>query len=79
MSMAWVEPVTLQAPGLRLEPLSMAHEDGLIRGHALRRDGCSLRDTVMYCMRGGEWSEARAQLLHRLERHIPLSKQAKPC
>ena len=38
-----------------------AHKDGVIRGHALRRDG-TIRDTVMYSMRAGEWPEARAQL-----------------
>ncbi len=43
-------------------------EDGVIRGHALRRDG-TIRDTVMYSMRAGEWPEAKAQLLYLLERH----------
>ena len=38
-----------------------AKKDGVIRGHALRRDG-TIRDTVMYSMRSGEWPEARAQL-----------------
>ena len=45
-----------------------AQKDGVIRGHALRRDG-TIRDTVMYSMRAGEWPEARAQLLYLLERH----------
>lgn len=40
-----------------------AHKDGVLRGHALRRDG-TIRDTVMYSMRAGEWPEARAQLLY---------------
>ncbi len=40
-----------------------AKKDGVIRGHALRRDG-TIRDTVMYSMRAGEWPEARAQLLY---------------
>lgn len=40
-----------------------ARKDGVIRGHALRRDG-TIRDTVMYSMRAGEWPEARAQLLY---------------
>lgn len=39
-----------------------AKKDGVIRGHALRRDG-TIRDTVMYSLRAGEWPEARAQLL----------------
>ena len=45
-----------------------AKKDGVIRGHALRRDG-TIRDTVMYSMRSGEWPEAKAQLLYLLERH----------
>ena len=45
-----------------------AKKDGVIRGHALRRDG-TIRDTVMYSMRSGEWPEARAQLLYLLARH----------
>jgi RimJ/RimL family protein N-acetyltransferase len=45
-----------------------ARKDGVIRGHALRRDG-TIRDTVMYSMRAGEWPEARAQLLYLLELH----------
>ena len=45
-----------------------AKKDGVIRGHALRRDG-TIRDTMMYSMRSGEWPEARAQLLYLLEQH----------
>ena len=45
-----------------------ARKDGVIRGHALRRDG-TIRDTVMYSMRSGEWPEAKAQLLYLLEHH----------
>jgi len=44
-----------------------AQKDGVIRGHALRRDG-TIRDTVMYSMRAGEWPEAKAQLLYLLQR-----------
>lgn len=44
-----------------------AKKDGVIRGHALRRDG-TIRDTVMYSMRAGEWPEARAQLLYLRDR-----------
>jgi len=40
-----------------------ARKDGVIRGHGLRRDG-TIRDTVMYSMRSGEWPETRAQLLY---------------
>ena len=42
-----------------------ARKDGVLRGHALRRDG-TIRDTVMYSMRSGEWPEAKAQLLYLL-------------
>ena len=45
-----------------------AKKDGVIRGHALRRDG-TIRDTVMYSLRSGEWPESRAQLLSLLELH----------
>lgn len=40
-----------------------AKKDGVIRGHAIRRDG-TIRDTVMYSMRSGEWPEAKAHLLY---------------
>ena len=42
-----------------------ARKDGVIRHHALRRDG-TVRDTVMYSMTVGEWPEAKAQLRWRL-------------
>ena len=50
-----------------------AHKDGVLRGHALRRDG-TIRDTVMYSMRAGEWPEAKAQLLYLLNkpRQLPV-------
>ena len=44
-----------------------ARKDGVIRGHGLRRDG-TIRDTVMYSMRSGEWPEAKAQLLYLLDK-----------
>ena len=44
-----------------------AKKDGVIRGHALRRDG-TIRDTVMYSLRSGEWPEVKAQLLHSLDK-----------
>ena len=47
-----------------------AKKDGVIRGHALRRDG-TIRDTVMYSLRAGEWPEARAQLLYLLDKPRP--------
>ena len=44
-----------------------ARRDGVIRGHALRRDG-TIRDTVMYSLRSGEWPEVKAQLLYLLDK-----------
>ncbi|MBT9488971.1 MAG: GNAT family N-acetyltransferase [Rubrivivax sp.] len=38
-----------------------ARKDGVLRHHALRRDG-TVRDTVMYSMTPGEWPEARTRL-----------------
>ncbi|MEZ5607410.1 MAG: GNAT family protein [Burkholderiaceae bacterium] len=48
-----------------------ARKDGVIRHHALRRDG-TVRDTVMYSMTAAEWPEARAQLLYLLKRHAQI-------
>ena len=39
-----------------------ARRDGVLRHHALRRDG-TVRDTVMYSLAAGEWPEVKAQLL----------------
>ena len=44
-----------------------ARKDGVIRGHAMRRDG-TIRDTVMYSLRSGEWPEVKAQLLYLLNK-----------
>ncbi|APW39831.1 GNAT family N-acetyltransferase [Rhodoferax koreense] len=44
-----------------------AKKDGVIRGHALRRDG-TIRDTVMYSLRSGEWPEIKAQLQYLLSK-----------
>jgi N-acetyltransferase len=44
-----------------------ARKDGVIRGHALRRDG-TIRDTVMYSLVAGEWPEIKAQLLYLLDK-----------
>jgi RimJ/RimL family protein N-acetyltransferase len=44
-----------------------AKKDGVLRHHAVRRDG-TIRDTVMYSMTVGEWPEAKAELLARLAR-----------
>lgn len=42
-----------------------AHRDGVIRHHALRRDG-SVRDTVMYSILRSEWPAMRDRLEQRL-------------
>lgn len=42
-----------------------ARKDGVLRHHALRRDG-TVRDTVMYSLAAGEWPETRAQLQYLL-------------
>jgi RimJ/RimL family protein N-acetyltransferase len=44
-----------------------AKKDGVLRGHALRRDG-TIRDTVMYSVAAGEWPEIKAHLLYQLDR-----------
>jgi RimJ/RimL family protein N-acetyltransferase len=42
-----------------------AKKDGVLRHHALRRDG-TVRDTVMYSLMAGEWPEVKAHLLYQL-------------
>ncbi len=50
-----------------------ARKDGVLRHHALRRDG-TVRDTVMYSLAVGEWPEVKAHLEHQLARpREPLS------
>ena len=44
-----------------------ARRDGVLRHHALRRDG-TIRDTVMYSLTAGEWPEVKAQLRWQLDR-----------
>jgi len=44
-----------------------ARKDGVLRHHALRRDG-TVRDTVMYSLAVGEWPEVKAHLQHQLAR-----------
>ncbi len=41
-----------------------ARKDGVIRHHAVRRDG-TIRDTVMYSVTAGEWPEIRAHLRYQ--------------
>jgi RimJ/RimL family protein N-acetyltransferase len=44
-----------------------AKKDGVLRHHALRRDG-TVRDTVMYSLAAGEWPEVKAHLTYQLAR-----------
>jgi RimJ/RimL family protein N-acetyltransferase len=44
-----------------------AKKDGVLRHHALRRDG-TVRDTVMYSLLAGEWPEVKAHLEYQLAR-----------
>jgi RimJ/RimL family protein N-acetyltransferase len=71
------ETLHCEVVGWRTDSLNIASQtaieclgakmDGVIRGHALRRDG-TIRDTVMYSMRSGEWPQAKAQLLDLLDK-----------
>jgi len=45
-----------------------AKKDGVIRHHAMRRDG-SVRDSVLYSILAGEWPDVRKHLELRLARH----------
>lgn len=51
-----------------------ARKDGVLRHHALRRDG-TVRDTVMYSLAAGEWPEVKAHLGYQLAR----PREARPC
>ena len=44
-----------------------AKRDGVLRHHALRRDG-TVRDTVMYSLTAGEWPEVKAHLNYQLSK-----------
>jgi RimJ/RimL family protein N-acetyltransferase len=45
-----------------------AKKDGVIRHHALRRDG-TVRDTMIYSILASEWPDVRRHLELRLQRH----------
>jgi RimJ/RimL family protein N-acetyltransferase len=47
-----------------------AKKDGVIRRHAVRRDG-TIRDTVMYSILASEWPDVRRHLETRLRRNAP--------
>lgn len=44
-----------------------ARKDGVLRHHALRRDG-TVRDSVMYSLTAGEWPEVKTQLNYLLDK-----------
>jgi len=52
-----------------------AHEDGVLRHHALRRDG-TVRDSVMFSMLRAEWPQAHAHLAARLAQATPSQARA---
>jgi RimJ/RimL family protein N-acetyltransferase len=58
-----------------------AKKDGVLRHHAMRRDG-SVRDSVMYSILAGEWPDVRKHLELRLNRHrqdqLPTSNSQLP-
>lgn len=74
------ETLGAQLVGLRTDNFNFASQraierlgakrDGVLRHHALRRDG-SVRDTVMYSVAAGEWPELRAHLRWQLDRPRP--------
>jgi N-acetyltransferase len=45
-----------------------AKKDGILRHHAMRRNG-TVRDSVMYSILAGEWPDVRRHLKLRLARH----------
>lgn len=45
-----------------------AKKDGVLRGHALRRDG-TVRDTVFYSVTKGEWPEIKAHLAFLMHKY----------
>lgn len=55
-----------------------ARKDGVLRHHALRRDG-TVRHTVMYSLTAGEWPETRHHLEYLLARGTPSSRPTPPC
>ena len=71
------ETLGAQVVGLRTDHMNFdsqraierlgAKRDGVIRHHALRRDG-SVRNTVMYSILASEWPDVKAHLAWQLER-----------
>ena len=58
-------PTTTTSPASARSSGSGARKDGVLRHHALRRDG-TVRDTVMYSLAAGEWPEVKAHLQYQL-------------
>lgn len=71
------EALGCQVVGLRTDHMNFASQraierlgarkDGVIRHHALRRDG-TVRDTVMYSITAAEWPDVKSHLAWQLER-----------
>jgi N-acetyltransferase len=71
------EALGCQVVGLRTDHMNFASQraierlgarkDGVIRHHALRRDG-TVRDTVMYSITAAEWPDVKSHLALQLER-----------
>ena len=59
-----------KVPGhlISVHPDNIAKKDGVIRHHALRRDG-TVRDTVIYSILAAEWPDVRRHLDLRMARH----------
>lgn len=51
-----------------------AHRDGVLRHHALRRDG-TVRDTVMFSLLAAEWPATRDMLLKKMKQHALVEAQ----
>src|SRR3569832_680179 len=62
----WRTDIFIFASQKAIERLG-ARMDGVLRHHALRRDG-TVRDTVMYSLAAGEWPEVKAHLQYQLAR-----------
>ncbi|MBX7229357.1 MAG: GNAT family N-acetyltransferase [Burkholderiaceae bacterium] len=63
---AWRTDILNIASQRAIERLG-AKKDGVLRHHALRRDG-TVRDTVIYSMLAQEWPEAKKQLLYLINK-----------
>lgn len=72
------EQLNIETVGLRTDIFNIksqraierlgAKKDGIIRGHALRKDGTT-RDTVMYSIIKSEWTNIKAHLIDLLDNY----------